>query len=256
MTMFIHRRGNLTSICVGLIFAGATALTACEARANEQPAHVAWGELLIATVLPSENEYGSKPSFIRWEGDSGHNSSGNRTVCATFVTLLLQRAYAMESSDFTAWMGTGSPNAAAYHDAIVAENGFERITNVNDIAPGDLIAIEYPSASGPTGHVAIVTAPPLPHPAKAPLVAGTQQFEVLIIDSTSSPHGQTDSRVKADGTVDAGAGSGSMRLYTNLQGDIVGHAWSTCASDGFHNLSSRHLVVGRLARDLPSVVEP
>jgi hypothetical protein len=254
--MGFSRRGALKTVLCGLLFAGATSISIGEARAADLPAHVAWGELLVNTVLPPKNEYGSGPSYIRWAGDIGYVASENRTVCGTFVTLLFQRAYGLTSSDFTAWMNTASPDAAAYHDAIAAENGFERITHVSDVLPGDLIAIKYPTGSEPSGHVAIVTEVPSRHKMVAPIIKATLQFEVFIIDSTNTPHGSSDSRVKADGSIDTGAGSGSMRLYTDPHGEIVGHAWSTGVTDGFYDQTSRHLVVGRLAREVPAVVDP
>jgi len=254
--MFISRRSALKTVLSGLLFAGSISLSAGEARAADPPAHVAWGELLISTLLPQKNEYGTGPSYIRWAGDVGYVASENRTVCGTFVTLLFQRAYAMTSADFTDWMDTASPDAAAYHDAIVAENGFELVTHIDDILPGDLIAIKYPDGSAQSGHVAIATDLPVRHKMVSPIIKATRQFEVFIIDSTNTPHGKTDSRVKPDGSVDTGAGSGSMRLYTDPHGKIVGHSWSTAVSDGFYDMSSRHLVVGRLSRALPAVVDP
>ena len=254
--MLISRRGALKTVLCGLLFAGATSISTGEARAADRPAHVAWGELLVDTLLPAKNEYGTGPSYIRWEGDIGHAASENRTVCGTFVTLLFQRAYGLTSSDFTAWMNTASPDAAAYHDAIAAENGFERITHVSDILPGDLIAIKYPAGNSSSGHVAVVTARPVRHEMVAPIIKATWQFEISLIDSTNTPHGSSDSRVKADGSIDPGAGVGSMRLYTDPQGEIVGHAWSPEVGGGFHDQTSRHLVVGRLDRELPANVEP
>lgn len=240
-------RGPMKSILFGLIFAGTASLLGSEARAAEAPAHVAWGEILVATLLPSKNEYGSTPSYIRWEGDIGYTAAENRTVCGTFVTLLFQRAYGLKSSDFSAWMGTASPDAAVYHDAIAAEDGFENIAGVSDIETGDIIAIKYPPGSSCTGHVAIVADLPVEIPMAAPILNGARQFEVVILDSTSTPHGSSDSRVKADGSFDAGAGSGSMRLYAGPKGKIVGYTWSTESSAIFYDQGARHLVVGRLA---------
>src|SRR5262249_39344742 len=148
------------------------------------------------------------------------------TKCASFVTLVLQQAYQWDDADFTDWFRSSSPYAADYHDAILAGNGFLEIQHITDIQSGDIIAIKYPYTPDPdddTGHVMTAAGSPTLSVAAAPVVAGTKQYAIEVIDSTKTPHDSTDTR-KAAG--DTGAGLGVFRLYANAAGTIVGYTWS------------------------------
>ena len=159
--------------------------------------HLDLAELLVATVLPAVNYYGD-PTSITWEGENNLDHSTNRSKCATLVTQLFERAY---DPDYVAWFGCTSPHAASYHDAIEVEHGFTLIESIKDVQPGDIIAIEYLDAGctnltcgtfstcTTTGHVAIVADVPKLRTASAPLVAGTTQYTVDIIDTSTSYHG-------------------------------------------------------------------
>jgi hypothetical protein len=112
--------------------------------------------------------------------------------------------------------------------------------------PGDILAIKYPPGSQDTGHVMIVAAPPAARNATAPLVANTKQWDVPVIDCSKSGHGKTDSRHKADTTFRSGVGRGSLRIYTNHAGEIVGYSWSALKVSDFYGQEERQLLVGRL----------
>jgi hypothetical protein len=143
-------------------------------------------------------------------------------------------------------MGFKSPTAASYHDEIEGGNGFDIVSTVADIQAGDIIAIRYPEGSSISGHVAVVQAPPVLSVSTAPIVEGTFQFEVLVIDSSSTGHGALDTRRLSDGTFHPGAGIGTMRLYAGIDLTVVGYTWSTFVSSTYQSQSTRHLVVGRL----------
>lgn len=210
------------------------------------PEHLWWAEDLVAHVDPVLNTYGTSTSYSRWAGFDGATQYENRNVCSTFLTHALTRAYGWTNSDFKYWTGSNSPSASLYHDLIQAENGFIRLTMIDDIEAGDVLAIRYPAGSVSSGHVATARGPAVVRTATAPIVAGTTQYEVPIVDSSSSGHGPTDTRLMADGTWHTGAGFGIMRLYTDAAGVIVGHTWSTYSGSIFYDLSGRHIVVGRL----------
>jgi hypothetical protein len=223
----------------------ALALQAPEARAA--PPHLDWAVLLVDNVLPEHNAYGTSPNYVLWAGVGGATLYENRSQCNSFLTQLLRQGYGWTSSDILAWLGSTSPTAAMYHDAIAAEDGWELVLLVADLVPGDVIAIRYPPGGSVTGHVAtVVSAPVLRVPTK-PLVAGTDQFEVEVADSSSTGHGPLDTRLLPDGTWDAGAGIGVMRLYTDATLAVVGHTWSTGSGSVFYDQSTRHVVLGRLA---------
>lgn len=218
--------------------------------------HLDLAEQLIATILPATNSYG-EPAQITWEGTNGLDHSTNRSKCATLVTQLFERAY---NPDYVAWFGCTSPHAASYHDAIEVEDGFTLIESIHDLRPGDIIAIQYNDAGctnltcgtfsscTSTGHVAIVADLPSPRTASAPLVPGTTQYSLEIIDTSTSYHGTGDTRYQSDvgGTNDQGVGQGTMRLYVNPKdSSIVGHTWSTSSGSAFYGNAKRDVVIGR-----------
>lgn len=210
------------------------------------PPHVAWAELAVETIDPVDNEYASTPSYIEWGGDNDAPLTKNRSVCATFLTLLLARSYDLAGPDFNAWMGSASPNAELYYQAIVGANQFDLVTTAPAIEIGDIIAIKYPAGSPSTGHVMVVTGSPVLRDPTPPILPGTSQYEVAIIDSSSSPHGPDDTRDLGGGAFDTGVGAGTFRLYTDSSGAIVGHTWSTEAASIYYTQGDRGLAVGRL----------
>ena len=248
-----HRVGALAVLMV-LVSVGSPARVAQAAT----PAHLGWAKLLVDTVKPAANDYGD-PAKLSWQGSNGLAYSTNRSKCASLVTQLLEKAY---DPDFVGWFGCTSPHAAAYHDAIEVEDGFDLIESIDDVRPGDIVAIRYDDAgctdlacgsfSGCTtsGHVAIVAALPTLRAPVSPLVAGTVQYAVTIIDSSSAYHGTGDTRYHSEalGADDRGVGRGAMRLYVD-SGDpgrpIVGHSWSNASGSPFQPLSKRDLVIGR-----------
>jgi hypothetical protein len=246
------RSANATGTLVFTILSSLAAM-ACSDSASDAgdpsaslPAHVAWAELAVDTIHPDDNEYGNSPSFIEWAGRDGAAQTRNRSVCATFVTMLLSRAYDLAGPDFTAWTGSTSPNAGLYHDIIRAENGFQGISMAADIEVGDILAIKYPAGSPSTGHVMVAVSAPVLRAPTPPLVPGTTQYEITIIDSSSSPHGPGDTRSQGGGTFDTGVGQGALRIYADSVGNIVGHTWSTESASTYYCQDQRDLAVGRL----------
>jgi hypothetical protein len=219
-------------------------LSAAPALAN--PAHVLWAEAIALNVTPASNDYGSNPTYLTWPGVQGATTYANRTECSPFVTRVLKQAYGWSDTDFLTWFGYKSPYAATYHDAIQAGNRFLEIQHIKDIQIGDIIAIKYPAGSASTGHVMIAYNTPAQRMTTAPVVVGTTQYEIEVIDSAQSGHGPTDTRLMEDGTWDAGAGIGVLRLYADNTGTIVGYTWSTYNNSVYYDQTTRHLTVGRL----------
>ena len=226
------------------------------AQAGE-PEHLDLAEMLVATVLPKANSYGY-PAQITWEGLNGLNYSTNRSKCATLVTQLFEKAYDV---DYKSWFGCTSPIAASYHDMIEDEDGFDLIKSIDDVRPGDIIAIRYYDAGctdltcgtfsncTATGHVAMVADYPKARAASEPFVSGTTQYSIEIIDTSTGYHGFDDTRYQSDvgGSNDQGIGQGTMRVYVNpkKESSIVGHSWSTLSGSIFYGNSKRDLVIGR-----------
>jgi hypothetical protein len=145
----------------------------------------------------------------------------------------------------------GRPQAKDYYDLISGEEGFKRIESVAEVLPGDIIAVKYLPGhvmlgSENTGHLMLVDARPVSRKSDTrPIVDGTKQWEVTVIDSSKSPHGKNDTRYGEDGSKRDGVGRGVFRLYSNAQGKPVGFSWSIEGSSNFYDASKRPIVVGR-----------
>jgi hypothetical protein len=204
-------------------------------------------EELVANVRPADSSYQHRHTQVHW-GDHGRGRYESHADCSGLVNRLLEHAYGIAPAELDRWLESGRPKASSYHRAIAERNGFERITRVDEVLPGDIIAIRYPRGSGNTGHVMVVADVPRAHHATPPVIAGTRQWEVAIIDSTTSDHGQGDTRHSASGHFHPGVGRGVIRLYTDAAGHVVGHAWSPSPRSEFREQQERHVEIGRLTR--------
>jgi hypothetical protein len=211
-----------------------------------EPQHLFWASDIAINVTPELNTYGSYPSYVRWPKLGGIRLHENRTRCSTFLTLVLMKGYGLTSTDIINWMSTASPSANTYHETIKQKNGFKIVYNINNIIPGDIIAIKYPNGITSTGHVMIAKTKAVPRTATSPFVSETSQYEIQVIDSSQSPHGSSDSRSNGDGTYDSGAGIGVLRLYANSLGGLAGYTWSTQSNSQFFSKAIRPIIVGRL----------
>jgi hypothetical protein len=221
-------------------------LTLSAVPASASPAHVLWAEEIALNVTPENNEYGSNPTFLTWPGVQNVTIYTNRTKCASFVTHVLKQAYGWNNTDVHTRFDSSTPDAATYHDAIQAGKYFLEIQHVKDIQVGDIIAIKYPPNPDATGHVMIASNTPVQRRVTKPVVAGTTQYAIEVIDSSQSGHGPTDTRLMRNDTWDEGAGIGILRLYADNTGAIVGYTWSTYNNSDYYDQTTRHLTVGRL----------
>jgi 3D (Asp-Asp-Asp) domain-containing protein len=224
------------------------------------PPELTWANLLVDGLIAqndaSRNVYGS-PAVVRFGPPGGAADYYNQTKCSSFVTQMMKQGRSLSNQDIIDWFApirsTASPYAHEYYYAVVQNLHYSTVTSVPEIARGDLIAIIYGDGTGdPTGHTAFVNTLPTPMsvPAK-PVLAGTTQYVVEVVDSTSVLH--SDDTRAATG----GAGRGTLRLYADGTGLLLGYAWSTrngtfyrtdgssVAYDGTPGTTSKKLVVGR-----------
>ncbi|MBK8816253.1 MAG: hypothetical protein IPN42_12495 [Methylococcaceae bacterium] len=212
----------------------------------ETPMHLFWADDMVQHVSQDKNAYATGTSYMRWPNADEAGFYENYTKCSTFITLVMMKSYGWTNSTFTNWMASTSPSSDKYFDAINSENGFLKIDTIDEIIPGDIIAIKYPTGSTVTGHTMIVRSVATPRIAKSPIVPNTYQYEIQVIDSSQTGHGPTDTRMKPDGSFDPGAGIGVLRLYVNSSAALVGYAWSTYSTSTFYDTSSRPIALGRL----------
>ena len=213
-----------------------------------------WAEKLVTELTPEHNLYGSHPTYVEWSDDAAGAVARNRSVCSSFASHLLERSFGYTASDIDAWFGKNVPQAREYYETIEARHGFERIVHVAAIRPGDIIAVEYPAGSRPTGHVMIAASRAVARTETAPVEPGTQQYEIVVIDSAHSGHGPDDTRRNADRTWTTGVGRGTLRLYGRPDDTLAGHSWSTTAHSVFRPAAVRKVAIGRL--DLARAPQP
>lgn len=214
--------------------------------ANQTPYY--WSDRMIANVTPENNIYTTTNSLdsVRWAGVNGASSYFCRTDCSGLITQLLKQTYGYSDSYFQTWTGLKNPYAVTYYNEIKAKDHFSQIANVTGILQGDIIAIKYPTSASNTGHTMLVAAPATLRTATAPLITGTKQYEVSVIDQSSSGHGSTDTRYISSGNFNDGIGRGIFRLYVNSKGAITGYTWSTYTTSVYYSQADRPLLVGRL----------
>ena len=219
------------------VAAPAWAQSAADAR------HVLTAQTLVQSLSLDNTSYEHGAGSIVWEG-----VVASHTDCSGLIDHLLMHDDGYTPEDFKRWFGSRRPTAARYHDAIVQGRGFTAVPTVAELRPGDLIAIKYLTRKDNTGHIMLVVEAPRRLAALPPQVDGMVQWEVVVIDSSESGHGPTDTRHKrGDGGRDHdGLGRGVFRLYATADGSPGGFAWSTSKSSRFIGPDDEHLVLGRL----------
>jgi hypothetical protein len=222
----------LSSIAVGSL------LTLAAAPALASAMTAAPG--LAYNVLPANNTWGT-PCSIDWATPTALTNG------ACLFTLSLQHDDpTISTSDVQSWWGMANPGSPAYYDGIVAGSHFTQVTTVADIAEGDLLAVKYRTSatSAYIGYLMLVEIAP------ALITGSTTRSIVGIIDSTQTPHGDTDTRWQADAGLihDKGVGSGDIYIDADaVTGAITGHSWSA-GSGSYYSQATRSMVVGRFVR--------
>jgi hypothetical protein len=196
-------------------------------------------ELRETNNIP-DNTYSSEKILV-W---SAYPDCQARVQCNSFHNKVLNHCYGL---NVLAWTGGlfNSPNAAFIYDRIVAEVQYTVIQSIHDVEVGDTIAIKYPPGQGTSGHIMFVHDVPALRIASAKLVPNTDQYGVIVVDSTSTYHGPLDTRI--DNNQVGGVGRGEFRLYvdTNTE-EIVGYTWSTYGTSKYEELGNGLvLVIGR-----------
>lgn len=226
-------------LCPGLV------LGAAHARAQvavDAAVRLAAAEQLLRSLDLANTSYVHGPGRVVWSG-----TVASHTDCSGFIDHLLMHVDGFTPEDLRRWMGSRRPTARRYHDAIVQGRGLRALSSVAELQPGDLIAVKYLMRHDNTGHLMLVAEAPRRRDATAPIVAGTVQYAVTVIDSSESGHGRSDTRHRrgASGRDHAGLGRGMVRLYADDRDQVVGFAWSTLASSRFIAPHDEHVALGR-----------
>jgi hypothetical protein len=237
-------------LAAGLV--GLVALCAAPAPAEAAPPkHYTDAYDLVSALIASPqnvNVYndGSLVDHIDWAGSPRTAVS----VCATFVTMLLAHSYGLTDAQFVAKTGSKSPNPLAYWNTIAKGSGFTRVTKIEQLVAGDLVAIRYPFGSTPSGHVQMVASVgpfQLKANSKQKFLATERAiygfFDVGVIDSSSSYHGPLDTRFQKPGGIGRG---GVYRVFVDVNLSVLGYTWSIAGNDYKRETAGYRQIFGRL----------
>jgi hypothetical protein len=221
----------------------ACVVIAAPAACTQTPRHVEFGRRLLAQARPQDLSYQHRPTVVVFEDDD-EGPARVHADCSGLVSDILDRAYPDSAASLHAYLKAERPLVRHYYDAIQNERGFLNITRIAEVRPGDLIAAQYATKTGDTGHIMIVDS--LPASVSASWTpSGFKHFTLRVLDSTSSFHGQPDTRLGPDGKpLHAGLGTGVISLLAR-DGLICGYAWGTSERSTIYFLDQRPMVVGR-----------
>lgn len=239
MRIFAKCLSLLFIVCVLVTF-----LQQCIAAEADAGKLVSDAHTLLNAVKPEDTSYIHKNEIISWGG------VGEKAVChadcSGLISAFLLHSKIFSEEQLNKNLGSSRPLAKHYHDAIIHQRGFKEITKIDEVRPGDIIAIKYPPGSASTGHVMMVASLPLKRTPTEPLVKNSIQYEIEIIDSTSAGHGTSDSRRLDSGKYCEGLGKGVYRIFTDEKGVFVGHTWSVYPTSKYYEIAIRNLVIGRI----------
>lgn len=182
----------------------------------------------IGNVKAADHSFGDQPTELSrapWR---------TRTMCSTLITAL-EREAGRKSEVRVQLYGKAWPRAKDYHAAILTQSGFAKIQTIDDVRPGDLIAIRFRTPLDSfSGHCALVSGTP------QEMFKG--QWKVSVVDSTNSPHGALDPRATANYR---GLGAAHMLLLVDENRTITGYRWSSTSEARLIADGERMVAVGR-----------
>jgi hypothetical protein len=226
--------------------------------ASSIPKHLELARELVATVKPENNKYVIfRATGVHWKGDLFTSENSVNTACAGLVTGVLEHAKSPSVDKVksnTQWKHELRTNN--YFEAISKELGFNKISKLSDVLPGDIFAFSCKDICSVTdgnenatsdiqGHVTFVDAKPTLKNPTPPLIDGTLQWLLPIIDSSPGPHDMKDTRWRPKGEPRvSGVGRGTIRIYTDPDGVPVGYTAGPNAKK-LHIIEDRPIIFGR-----------
>jgi hypothetical protein len=233
------------------LIALATASLAAEA---EQPPRLKAALAVVDSIDADKNTYSYEHPYVKWKGTAENDAYEVHCDCSFFIDALEEHADGLTADDLQKLTGTKHPHARQWYEAVAkapADGPLVRIDKLADARPGDFLVTAYPPGEGKrdTGHIMLLAETPTKRTASEPVIDGTTQWDVPVIDSSKSHHGKDDTRVHADGTVGTGVGKGIFRLYTNADGTVAGYAWSDSAKSVYVPQKQHPFAIARLDAD-------
>ena len=117
---------------------------------------------LVRSVSASTSDYQHAVGPVVWPGDESGKHAACHTDCSGFINALLKHIYQLTDEQLSAITQAHRPLAKHYCPAITAGHGFQAITSLRQVQPGDIIAVCYlKSEKGEnTGHVMLLSGTP------------------------------------------------------------------------------------------------
>jgi cell wall-associated NlpC family hydrolase len=229
------------------------ALLACSGVAYAQgdtagvPRHLSIARELVDNIKPEDNQYVLGGEFISFPGDLFSSKYSMKADCSGFLLAVFERAGYPTRSQMTFLKWSPNRKRARAEDflySIENEKGYRHIRRVEEMRPGDLLAhamlsIEDQKQTGTTGHVFLINSLPKKIAARRPVIEGTTQYEVSIIDSNEEHVGDDDSRLQYPANKLKGLGQGTIRVYSDSEGEIVGWARTFRNTNRFFSYNPR-----------------
>jgi hypothetical protein len=208
------------------------------------PKYLQLAREFVANTKPENNEYTNKGIFTRQPGEKDATEWIVHSDCGGFLEDMFRKT----KSGVLEQIPTKKFNSRySIHDfvpAIDADAGFTRITQIEDMRPGDVIGWLFVDKSGHRhdGHIAFIDTTPVKIKSRAPYSWSASQYEVKIIDTSSEIKSSDDTRAP---TNSRGVGRATIRLYADdktgaLSGVIFDNGKKLHEQD-----SDWHIVVGR-----------
>ena len=206
-----------------------------------------WGELLEKNITADKTIYTHKNPIVKWKGINGSDEYECRTNCSGFINELIKQAYSISDNTFHNWMHKKKRiHAEDYYNQIKKGNGFQKFSNIKDARAGDLLTIKFPKLMDDTGHIMLISEAAEEMEATEPIIEGTKQWKIKIIDESGHGHGTTDSRHIKGKKYRTGLGTGWFRIYTDTDGEITGYCWSTEKGSKYQKADVRKVIIGRI----------
>ncbi len=102
------------------------------------PKHLAVAESLVANLSLANTNYEHGTPTVKFTAPVE-----SHTDCSGFIDALLEHSYGFDKDILRKWLGSGRPTARRYHDAVEDQKGFKLIGHIQDVLPGDILAVKY-----------------------------------------------------------------------------------------------------------------
>ncbi|TXG98326.1 MAG: hypothetical protein E6R08_04865 [Nevskiaceae bacterium] len=207
------------------------------AESPQVPDHVLLARQVVENIKPENNSYSNSNRYVRLPGDFLSAGYTVHTDCTGFVFDMLERnGYRIR---FSTRAFSDRYGIADTVDGIRRNETFDRLTLVQDLRAGDVVAWKYmegANSRGLGGHIVMVNQAPVrvEKPTQQATDAGLTMWSVEVIDSSTGPASPDDTRyVQGTSAQDAanalntqkpqklnGVGRGRFYLYADAAGAL------------------------------------